>query len=145
MRARRFWMARTWQGATLAERSAREKRSLPLPPTLCKISRAESFSFPPTQITLDLRDFFCNMTQSIPSGTSGHSTVQIGRDLGLNNPGAQAAAVARADGLEARRKGKEDKIIRDLAKKGRNEARHQENSSVLKYHLITLDFTVGLV
>lgn len=63
------------------------------------------------------------MTQSTPSGTSGHSTVQISRDLGLNNPGAQAAAVARADSLEARRKAKEDKIIRDLAKKGRNEAR----------------------
>ena len=63
------------------------------------------------------------MTQSTPSGISGHLTVQISRDLGLNNPGTQAAAVARADSLEACRKAKEDKIIRDLAEKGRNEAR----------------------
>jgi hypothetical protein len=63
------------------------------------------------------------MTQAIPSGTSSHSTVQIGRDLGLNNPGAQATAVARANALKARRKAKEDKITRNLAKKGRIEVR----------------------
>ena len=82
----------------------------------------EAFSSPPTQITLNLCVLLDNMTET-PSGTSGHSTVQLGRDLGLNNPGAQAAAIVLANGLEAHRKAKEDKIIRDLAKKGRNEAR----------------------
>jgi hypothetical protein len=63
------------------------------------------------------------MTQSTPTGVSGNPTDQIARDLGLNNPEAQAAAVARVNHLEARRKAKEDKIVRDIAKKSRNDAK----------------------
>jgi hypothetical protein len=63
------------------------------------------------------------MTQSVPVGVSGNPTDQIARDLGLNNPEVQAAAVARVNHLEAQRKAKEDKIVRDIAKKSRNDAR----------------------
>jgi hypothetical protein len=63
------------------------------------------------------------MTQPTPSGTSGHSTVQITKDLGLNNLGTQAAAVVHANSPEACRKAKEAKIIGVLAKMGGSKAR----------------------
>jgi hypothetical protein len=98
-------------------------RSLPLPLTLCKISRAESFSGLHYSDYLWSLWFFVNMTQSTPTGVSGNPTDQIAQDLGLNNPEAQAAAVAPVNHLEARRKAKEDKIVRDIAKKSRNDAK----------------------
>jgi len=105
------------------DRKKRQREAKSSSPTYSLQNLSCRKPFQPTQITPDLRVPLDNMTQSTPSGTSGHSTAQIGRDLGLNNPGVQAAAIARANSLEARRKAKEDKIIRDLAKNGRNEAR----------------------
>jgi hypothetical protein len=62
------------------------------------------------------------MTQGPPAGTSGHSTDQISSDLGLN-PETQAAAIERANRLEAQKKAKEAEVVSDDEKRERNKAR----------------------
>jgi hypothetical protein len=61
------------------------------------------------------------MAQGPPAGTSGHSTAQIGQDLGLN-PEAQAAAIERANRLEVQKKARETKVVSDNEKRERNNA-----------------------
>jgi hypothetical protein len=63
------------------------------------------------------------MVQEPPAGTSGHSTSQIGQDLGLNNPKAQVAAIEHANQLKTRKKAREAKVVSDNKKSARNKMR----------------------
>jgi hypothetical protein len=69
------------------------------------------------------------------------SAKSLARDLGFNNPEVQAAAVTRVNHLEAQRKAKEDKIVRDIAKKSRNDARRVDLQERLESKMMRLYLT----
>ena len=90
MQAQRFCMACTWQGAAWPK-EAPERSAVLLSHLLSAKSLVQKAFLITTHSNYTWSSHFTyNMTQSTPSGTSVYLTVQIGRDLGLSNPGTQA-------------------------------------------------------